>query len=326
MFHANGLECRAHLVGLAVIAHDDGGGLRGVLPRQVGHELRHVVGLVNVVVAHQYLQVFRLVGGVVVALRKQPRVDAERRFSIFIEDVEQISRRAVVAAEVVDARFGVAAAEQCLKGLHLCAHKRENGLLVVAQIHHRESLIGGREAVDDGNLQGVEVLNFVHLNPVVLSQLPFRQLINPEQQVLEIEQVVLPFVVGISLCRPHHLHQLAGVVAQAEFFQGCQFFDVGIYLGDTLPGVRPSQDIAHGLHGLWLHGIGMNDELAAVIATILVHEMREVDGLAATVALAGVGKHFQLVAVHDVCQDADAVLLVNDRRLHGHDALLEKQF
>ena len=101
--------------------------------------------------------------------------------------------------------------------LHLSSHKREDGLLLIAEVHDCVVLLR-REQVYDGQLHLVEVLNLVDLYPVIVVigtllrgfgfVLPV-SVIGVEQQVLEVEHVVLTFVLFKHTCIVHLQRQVS---------------------------------------------------------------------------------------------------------------------
>ena len=89
--------------------------------------------------------------------------DAEVGHGEVVLQVEEVARRAVVGVEVVDVL--AAAALEVLEGLQLGADEGEDGLLLVAEVD--DGGVGCGEEVDQGELQRIEVLHLVHLDPAV---------------------------------------------------------------------------------------------------------------------------------------------------------------
>ena len=58
----------------------------------------------------------------------------------------------------------LAAFPQHVERIEFGTHKGENGLLFIAEKHHR-SIIVGRYRIDDSQLQKVQILHLVYLDP-----------------------------------------------------------------------------------------------------------------------------------------------------------------
>ena len=82
--------------------------------------------------------------------------------------------------------------------VELGSHKGEDGLLLVAQIHHREVVLG-RELVYDGQLHTIKILHLIHLYPVITLAcgVLLIYLIRAQEQVLKVEHIVFALVTFI---------------------------------------------------------------------------------------------------------------------------------
>ena len=91
MLHAQTLQCRAEFVGLGVIAHDDSRRFFRMTIAQLPYEARHIAAFVDVVRAHQYLQILWLARLLIVGARQQCPFDAQHEVAILVVDIEQIA-------------------------------------------------------------------------------------------------------------------------------------------------------------------------------------------------------------------------------------------
>ncbi len=89
-------------------------------------------------------------------------------------------------------------------------HEGEYGLLFVPQPHAHSfsSLRDGRELLYYLQLQPVEVLHLIHLNPRIAFErrIILERRIGELQEIFEVEQIILLFISSIGMCIPH-LHE-----------------------------------------------------------------------------------------------------------------------
>ena len=90
------------------------------------------------------------------------------------------------------------------KGVALGAHKGEDGLLGIAEIHHHALATGDGgigDEVDDGHLRGIEVLDLVDLDPAVagIVAVGSEGVVGEQEQVLKVDELVLTAVGGVGV-------------------------------------------------------------------------------------------------------------------------------
>ena len=115
----------------------------------------------------------------------------------------------MVDTKVVD--MAAAPRSQPLDAVELGSHKGEDGLLLIAEIHHRCS--GGRKQVDETQLQGIQVLHLVHLHPpiagILVGGVVLQDVEGEDEQVLKIEQVMVGLVFLIAVGQAEFLQRLS---------------------------------------------------------------------------------------------------------------------
>ena len=131
---------------------------------EIANEARHVVSLIGIGEAVHDLQRIGGLRSVHLRLGQQLRSDAQLLFAISVVEVEQIAWRTIVDEEVVES-VAPTSLPQDVERVELGAHEREDGLLGIAEIDNGG--IGSGDAVDDGQLEGVEVLHLVYLYPLL---------------------------------------------------------------------------------------------------------------------------------------------------------------
>ena len=218
----------AHIIGIAIKRHDYGHRIIWILFVDTPYLVRHHVCLVYIGVSLQQLQVACPLLCLVLRRGQQVVGDAQLLFAILVKDIQQVLRRTVVLEEVMETALA-AALFQHGEGVCLSTHKRKDGLLRITQIHHRRIII--RKQVDDGQLQRVQVLHLVYLQPFISAPWFHRpwlclfclmrrrishhqRVVSPQQQVLEIQQVVLLLIQLVLPRRIQALQQRCRLFAQ----------------------------------------------------------------------------------------------------------------
>ena len=209
----------ADTVGIRIGTDDDGGAFVVVLFVQSARLLRDFLPFSFNRSAVYDSQVAGCSRDVIVRYRQQLTVDFQLLLSIVVEDIQQILRRTVVALQMMDVAFAAHLQER--QRLHFRSHEREDGLLLVAQVHHCR-LVVRRQQVDDGKLHGVEVLHLVHLYPRITSacRVGTVDVVGAEQQVLEVQQMVVRFVAGVTAGVIHLPEQHTDSVSQFSVKSG----------------------------------------------------------------------------------------------------------
>ena len=90
---------------------------------------------------------------------------------------------------------------QVFQGFHLGTDKREDGLLFVAEIYQCGIL--GCKFVDNGELQSVQVLNLIDLDPAIPAGRVgvLQEIVGHYEQIVIVKQVVLFFVGLVGACQ-----------------------------------------------------------------------------------------------------------------------------
>ena len=168
--YLHGRHHLAHLVGLAVGAYEDGDAAVGChLPVAFG-EACGVVALELCVAYVEQTEVLGCVWRVALGGGQQVAADAEVAHREVVLQVEEVLRRAVVGVQVV--YMALATPFQGFEGFEFGTDEREDGLLLVAEVHDG-GVVGGEE-VHQRQLQRVEVLHLVNLYPGVFPPVAVR--------------------------------------------------------------------------------------------------------------------------------------------------------
>ena len=129
------MKCATKVVGIAIGVYNDGRCFVGTLCLQVSCQPCNVLILGVQHVTAYHLQFVSCAHIAVVGLGQQSFVDVEHGFGVGVEHVEQVFWRTMVNRKVVN--IGSATLAKLVKGVEFRPHKGENGLLFVAQKHHR---------------------------------------------------------------------------------------------------------------------------------------------------------------------------------------------
>lgn len=192
-------ESAADLVGGGVGGDEDGepfGGGEGevVLSHGCGAEAFVLVG--GVASEDEVERLLREVDG---GPGEQVGADVEFVMGVGVEEVEEVFWRTVVLVEVYD--VAVAFVFEQFELAYLSTQEGEDGLLLVAEIHDGGGGRGVDEQVDDGRLEGVEVLDFVDLNPgiafVLAVGIEEEGVESEDQDVGEANEMILLFVLSV---------------------------------------------------------------------------------------------------------------------------------
>lgn len=330
------MECLTHLVGIIVGVDHYGGGLTIVGKGEAAGKGCHIVILA---VDEGRLDEPHLgaVGGVAgLGCGQQSPVYAQDFGSIVIGHGKERRRRTVVDVEVVD-MVATALAQQG-KGVALGAHKGEDGLLGVAEIHHHALATGDGgigDEVDDGHLHGVEVLNLVDLDPAVarIVVVGSEGVVGEQEQILKVDELVLTAVGGVGVGIAH-LAQGVGGKGLGAHIEGVAMDEVAVVVGvvvDMYHGVGgelATLGIADGFESAHIVGtdtVGMEPQPTRMKMDDLVHEVGKLNNLSilATAVVALLDGTFFLVLVTG--KDAQGIVVVDDRGLCLDKVVLEEE-
>ncbi len=215
----------------------------------------------------------------------------------------------------------------------LGSHKREYGLLLIAKIE--EATIVGTQQVDYGELEGIKVLHLVNLNPRI--PLIFiaiaKGIVGKLQQVLEVEQAILPLVSDISVRETRLGKQLRGLIPHAlrkHWLANEVEVEIGMIV--KVNHERGIERLAYGLCQL-LHGsdilrrdtFGMSAQLTRHAMHDAVHEMREEHDLRMRPFLIEITPYDILILVKVLGENAVNGVVIYDGALCRHDIVGEKE-
>ena len=148
MSDATACEFATDILCVAVGIDDERGGRLGEHCAETVDKLHAVAHLVLVGLAVEQCQLVAEQRGLQLqsGIGQQRRVDMQLFGCEGVEDVEQILRRAMVHREMMQLASRLLL--ECGERVELCAHEREDGLLLVAEEHHRAVGTCGEELYD----------------------------------------------------------------------------------------------------------------------------------------------------------------------------------
>ena len=109
---------------------------------------------------------------------------------------------------------------QQVESAQFSSHERKDGLLFIAQIHHRPfPTLLVQHQVNDGQLQRVQVLDLVHLYPVIFligcpliiicfkKRIAPHRLVSHDEQILEVNELIVALILFIASGNGHALQK-----------------------------------------------------------------------------------------------------------------------
>jgi len=155
------------------------------------------------------------------------------------------------------------------------------------------------EQVDDSQLKGIEVLHLVNLYPAKrccrqrIGRCPVRNLegiIGHQQDVLEVEQVVLPLVVLIATGSIEAYQQVGGLTAEQGLLTKIMISHV-IKADARILRVGQTEGGAQFLERRRGECIAMNHQTRRVVPLALMHQVLQVDNLRVALAVLVIAQH-----------------------------------
>ena len=323
----------ANLVGVGIGVYNDCRCSRCILLKQACRRCCDGIGFVFHRIACQHHEVALLGFGVVVGEWQQLAVDVQLVFGIVVEHVQEVFWRAVVLQQVVNIAF--AACFQQAQHFYFCTHKRENGLLFVAEIHHHRVVVSHQQ-VDYGELHGVQILHLVYLNPLVFAVCGTCSvyIIGVEQQVLEVQHCVFLLVFGKEFGVVHFGYECPNAFCHLSVdvrrvgFVGI-LHCVVVYFQYRLLVVGLALRVANVLDGFAVvvgKALWVKEILPFVAMLHLEHKVRKKNYLLVFL-LPFVVVHYSVFALLPVFgNDADGFFVVDDGRVGRYFPLFKQEF
>ena len=199
------------------------------------------------------------------------------------------------------------------------------------------------DEVDDGQLQGVQVLHLIDLYPAVflIGILGFltplansrEAVVRHDEQVLKINQVVFALILFVLLGDGHLVEQLPDSDLRAEV--------VALHACGCLVEIYVVVDVEHRLfvvgHPLHLAyllhrsnvvavaALRVKSQLARLVRTQLLHQVGKVDDIEIFAAALGILHHLHFVLVEIASHDADGIIVVDDGGLGGNHVVFKQE-